>query len=149
MKKLILAAVAVASVSGCASVQEDVSVEDQPFVLQEDMLKGKTFVVTHMNGEYLEEHLSATMVFGEDNRLSGRGFCNMFMGDYEVNYEDVFETSKVLSTRRMCTEDRMSAESKFHNILRHQMMFEESELGYKVKSEAGSFSLMEIDAVTR
>lgn len=149
MKKLALAAIALASLSGCASVHDSEIEGETPFVLQDDMVKGKSFIVTHMNDEYLEEHLSATMEFGEDDRLSGRGFCNMFMGEYEVNYENVLETSKILSTRRLCKDDRMQAESTFHDLLKHQMRFEESELGYKVSTEAGTFRIMEIEVVEK
>lgn len=150
MKKLMIAAAVLATMSGCASVHsEEILVAEKPFLLQESMIKGKTFAVTHMNGEYLKEDLSATMVFGEDNRLSGRGFCNMYMSSYEVTYEDVLEVSGMINTRKMCSEDKMKLEGEFNKLLRHKMTFEESELGYKVKTDVGSFRIMEIDAVTK
>lgn len=147
-KKIIMSLLATATLAGCAGVP--VGEEPQPeapFVITEAALKDKSFVVTHINEEYLPDDLSATMNFGADNRLSGRGFCNMYMSEYEITYQDALEVNQLLNTKRLCSDERMKLEEEFNHILTHEMRFEESELGYKVNTESGSFRIMEIENV--
>ena len=152
MKKSILALLGLTILSGCATT-ENMTEENMKesneveFEMSEDLVLNKSYIVTHIDGEFLAEDLSATMKFGKDNVVTGNGFCNLYSGEYSLNYSGNLEVDDVLSTHRLCDDNRMEAESKFFSMLEHQLMFEQDQLGYKVKTDVGSFNLMEFDAV--
>ena len=152
MKKSILALLGLTILSGCAATEnmteENVKESNETeFEMSEDLVLNKSYIVTHIDGEFLSEDLSATMKFGKDNIVTGNGFCNLYSGEYSLNYSGNLEIDDVLSTHRLCDDSRMETEFKFFNMLKHQLMFEQDQLGYKVKTDVGSFNLMEFDAV--
>ncbi len=152
MKKSILALLGLTILSGCAATDQIIDENviesnEQKFEMSEDLVLNKSYIVTHIDGEFLAEDLSATMKFGKDNIVTGNGFCNLYSGEYSLNYSGNLEVDDVLSTHRLCDDNRMEAESNFFNMLKEQLIFEQDQLGYKVKTDIGSFNLMEFDAV--
>lgn len=151
MKKSIIIATGLLVLSGCAvTSDEPITIEEtdlNKFVLTESIIEDKSFIVTHINGEFLPDDLSATIKFGKENRVTGNGFCNLYSGSYSLNYSGELEFDQLLSTRRLCNEDRMEFELLFNNILGYGMSFEQDQLGYKVTSDIGTFKVMEYDAV--
>lgn len=144
MKKLLgVAITSLVLMSGCSTMQDVDTEQKTDFIMTKSLVEGKTFALTHLDEKELGDGLSATMIF-EGDRLSGRGFCNLYSGSYEINFQNLFETSKLFSTRRSCdNKEVQAAESRFHRLLKEQMRFEETKFGYKVLSEEGSFEIME------
>lgn len=143
-KSLIACAVLVVGLTGCA---QDINSTDQAkTVVSADQLAGQTFFITSIDGKELNKNLKADMMFKNDHQISGRGFCNLYSGTYEVNFRGLVE-AKTMATRRMCDEEKMNADMKLHQILGSQMTFEKTASGYNIVSENGSLSLMPVEIV--
>lgn len=148
MKKILGVALISIIASGCSSFQDIDAQQSGDFVMKKELIENKSFIITEISEEGLSDNLSATIEFKED-RISGRGFCNLFSGSYELNSENLFETSRLLSTKRMCSEDAMKADSVLFRILSEKMSFSSTELGYKITSPSGSFDIMEVVIVDK
>jgi len=145
--KLILGSAFVAlGLAGCANVGTP---DETGFLMQKDFIAGKTFVITHLNDKLLDDTLNATMNFDNDNMISGRGFCNLYRGDYEVSYNNLLEIDDTIFTSRACEDINMNADRELGDVLSESITVSKSTLGYKLTSEKGSFDLMEIQLVVK
>ena len=154
MKKSLCVIAGLITLSGCVSTIEETdtnfssNMEEPVFEMNIDVVKGKTFMVTHLNESTLPDDVVATMKFSsKEDRITGNGFCNLYSGKYNVNYSGNLEIDNVVSTRRLCGDDLMENENVFNKMLRHQMVFEPQQLGYKVTTDIGSFHIFEYQAV--
>ena len=86
-------------------------------------LQGVEWVVEDINGGGIIDRSRATLVFGPDGRLSGRGSCNTYTGRYVVS-GDTVRVSELASTRRACAPSLMDQETRFHDALKQVARFE-------------------------
>ena len=151
-KIVILGAVISLFLGGCSShiVSNNDNATASPLEqkVTPEILTGKTFFITSMNGQELGKDLKATMNFEKDNRIFGDGFCNLYTGTYDLNFNGLFE-SKVMSTRRMCEQEKLAADVTLQSILSEQMTFVKTGIGYDIKSDKGTIGLMEVDLVEK
>lgn len=154
MKKSLCVIAGLVTLSGCVSTMDETdtnvssNMEESVFEMNIDVVKGKTFMVTHLNEVTLPDDVIATMKFsGKEDRITGNGFCNLYSGEYDINYSGNLEIDDVVTTRRLCGDDLMEHENMFNKMLSHEMVFEPQQLGYKVTTEVGSFHIFEYQAV--
>ncbi len=148
MKKVLLTTLAACiALTGCATT-EDIN-QEKPFEMDHSFVDGKTFVITHLNNKLLPETHNSTFDFIGGEQIAGRSFCNMFIGEYELDSYNNFETEDVVFTEKSCPEIGLAEETILHEILKEDMSFEKTELGFKIVSEKGSFDIMEIQLISK
>lgn len=86
-------------------------------------LRGVEWVVEDINGGGIIDRSRATLVFGADGRLSGRGSCNTYTGGY-VAEGDTLKVANVAATMMACAPALMNQEAKFHDVLKSVTRFE-------------------------
>lgn len=77
-------------------------------------LAGTSWTVTAVGGEALVAGSTATMVFGDDGKLSGSAGCNTYLASYESDREQLTITL-VGASKKLCGEPDgvMAQESRF------------------------------------
>jgi heat shock protein HslJ/membrane-bound inhibitor of C-type lysozyme len=80
------------------------------------MLQGGEWGVEDINGAGIVDRSRATLNFGADGNLSGRGSCNLYSGRYTLTGEGLTVSSPA-STMMACEPVLMQQESQFHQIL--------------------------------
>lgn len=76
------------------------------------VLAGKEWVVEDIGGRGVIDNSHATLLFGQDGRVSGDTSCNRYFADYRVDGTKLqFGNAGV--TRRACAPALMDQESKF------------------------------------
>lgn len=159
MKNKLLALTATTSIlllSGCSSLTESLSEDfsmaepnENGFLFQKDLVADKTFAVTHLNGSLTSDDLNATMNFSKDNKISGRGFCNLYGGEYELDSYHSIEVNDLAFTMKACSDHSNAADYTLGKIMEEPMVVTKTPLGYKLSNENGSLQLMEIQLVVK
>jgi len=80
------------------------------------LLQGGEWAVEDIGGTGVVDHTRATLNFGANGRLTGKGSCNTYMGSYSLTGEGL-SVSKMASTMMACPPALMQQESRFHEIL--------------------------------
>ncbi|WP_158965389.1 META domain-containing protein [Chachezhania sediminis] len=78
-----------------------------------DDLTGKTWVLQALNGEAFPPS-EATLIFGDDGRISGAAPCNQYSAKLQ-SQPPAFQVGPIASTRMACPE--MQEETAFFNAL--------------------------------
>jgi putative lipoprotein len=86
-------------------------------------VQGVEWIVEDINGGGIIDRSRATLVFGPDGRLSGRGSCNTFNGQYVIT-GDAVTVSGIAGTKVSCAPSLMAQEARFHEVLRDVKRFE-------------------------
>ena len=86
-------------------------------------LRGVEWVVEDINGGGIIDRSRATLVFGADGRLSGRGSCNTYTGGYVIE-GDTLKVANVAGTMMACAPSLMTQEARFHDVLKNVTRFE-------------------------
>lgn len=113
MRRLMSLAVALAVVivaAGCCHCKKVQRSDNRPLV-------GTEWQLVQMDGRSVpvEEDLF-TVVFGEENRLSGLGACNRLMGEYEATESGALKIGEIALTRMACPKG-MDREQDFVEVL--------------------------------
>jgi heat shock protein HslJ/uncharacterized lipoprotein YbaY len=87
------------------------------------LLQGREWVVEDIGGKGVVAGSMATLDFGPDGRVSGRGSCNNFNAQYKLTGEGL-TVSKAASTMMACPPALMSQEALFLEALRNVRRFE-------------------------
>lgn len=110
MKKLILGFVMVLALQACSEKVSTVNIANTSWVLTE--WPGQTMPNTTKK---------ATLVFSNDDKVSGKSFCNGFGGNVAVNGNNI-KFSELIGTMMFC-EDVGQAEAIFTEGLRNANSF--------------------------
>jgi heat shock protein HslJ/uncharacterized lipoprotein YbaY len=86
-------------------------------------VRGAEWIVEDIDGGGIIDRSRATLVFGPDGRLSGRGSCNVFTGQYVIT-GDAVSVSGIAGTKVSCAPSLMAQEARFHEVLREVRRFE-------------------------
>ena len=87
------------------------------------LIQGGEWSVIEINGAAPVADVRATLNFGGDGRLSGRGPCNNFTGSYRVTGEGL-AISQLAGTMMMCEPTRMQQEREFLDVIAGVSRFE-------------------------
>jgi putative lipoprotein len=80
-------------------------------------LQGGEWVVEDIDGTGIVDRSRATLNFGADGGLSGRGSCNQYSGRYTLTDDRLGVSGQVASTMMACAPALMEQESRFFAIL--------------------------------
>ena len=103
-------------------------------------IRGVTWQLSEIGENTLNNDINTTLVFGEDNKLSGNGGCNNYFGTYEL-FTNGITISNIGSTRKMCSEEIMEQEMTYLNILENAKSIKFVDYKLEIKSTA------EIDSI--
>jgi len=79
-------------------------------------IRGVTWQLSDMGDKAIDNNIITTLVFGDDNKISGKGGCNNYFGTYDL-YSNGITISDIGSTRKMCSEEIMEQEMTYLDIL--------------------------------
>jgi len=79
-------------------------------------IRGVTWQLSDMGDKAIDNNIITTLVFGDDNKISGKGGCNNYFGTYDL-YTNGITISDIGSTRKMCSEEIMEQEMTYLDIL--------------------------------
>jgi putative lipoprotein len=86
-------------------------------------LRGVEWVVESIDGGGIIDRSRATLVFGADGRVTGRGSCNTYTGAYVAGVETL-AVAEIASTTKACAPSLMAQETRFHEVLKQVKRFE-------------------------
>jgi heat shock protein HslJ/uncharacterized lipoprotein YbaY len=86
-------------------------------------VQGVEWIVEDINGGGIIDRSRASLVFGPDGRLSGRGSCNAYAGRYAMTGDGI-TVSGIAGTKMSCAPSLMAQEARFHEVLRDVRRFE-------------------------
>jgi heat shock protein HslJ len=87
------------------------------------LLQGGEWVVTDVAGKGLVDRSRATLNFGGDGRVYGRGSCNNYTAQYTITGE-ALTVGKTAGTMMACESAVMQQESLFLDVLRNVRAFD-------------------------
>jgi len=79
-------------------------------------IKGVTWQLSDLGDKAIDSNIITTLVFEDDNKISGNGGCNTYFGTYDL-YTNGLTISNIGSTRKMCSEEIMEQEMTYLDIL--------------------------------
>ena len=92
------------------------------------LLVGGEWVVEDINGGGVIDNSRASLMFGEDGRVSGRGSCNNYNAGYTLTGEGL-SFSRAAATLKACAPALMNQERKFFDTLAKVSGFSIDETG--------------------
>lgn len=113
--RIILAAIALATMTGCASTGTTPTTNPAP--TGGAALLGAEWQVTEINGKPIIANSKPSILFA-DGRVSGAGSCNRFMGGYTVSADGLtLQMSQMASTMMACPDELMQQERSLLDTL--------------------------------
>ncbi|WP_231462205.1 META domain-containing protein [Pedobacter sp. Leaf132] len=103
MKNLLILGIALCFFSSCLEK------------VNPDTLKNTNWELTSITGITLPESGTASLIFGDSLKVSGKSFCNSYGGKAEIN-EDKVSLKNLFSTKMFC-QDTDSSERAYLNAL--------------------------------
>ena len=103
-------------------------------------IRGVTWQLSDIGENTLNNDIVTTLVFGEENKISGNGGCNNYFGTYDL-FTNGLNISNIGSTRMMCSEEKMEQELTYFNILENAKSIQFVDYKLEIKSNA------EIDSI--
>ncbi len=79
-------------------------------------IRGVTWQLSDIGYDAVDNNILTTLVFGDDNKISGNGGCNNYFGTYEL-YTNGLAISNIGSTKKLCSQDIMEQEMNYLEIL--------------------------------
>jgi heat shock protein HslJ len=92
------------------------------------LLQGREWVVEDIGGKGIVDNSRATLDFGADGRLAGRGSCNNYFAQYTLTGEGL-TVARAGATMMACAPALMDQEGLFLEILRNVRRFDLGEDG--------------------
>lgn len=113
-----VAAVAIATMTGCASTSPDPAAPStRPTPTGGAALQGPEWSVFEINGKAIVPDSKPSINF-EEGRVFGAGSCNRFMGGYKISDDGMkLEMSQMASTMMACPEPLMQQEGVYLQTL--------------------------------
>jgi heat shock protein HslJ len=113
----VLAATALATMTGCASSSDPAAPATKPAPTGGAALTGGEWAVFEINGAPIVADSKPTIEFKE-GRVFGAGSCNRFMGGYTVSDDGLkLQMSQMASTMMACPDPLMQQEGGFLKTL--------------------------------
>lgn len=103
MKNLVLSALALAALAGCAA---------EPVKLQRE----RSYVLEWIGERPLMDYSHLTLTLAEDGRAYGNGGCNHWFAQYQLQ-GDKLSFGSIGSTRKLCAPALMEQEKRFFEVL--------------------------------
>jgi heat shock protein HslJ len=109
----------------------------------------KTWQVEDIDQHGIIDNAHVTLMFGDDNRISGKSGCNNYSGRYTLTGNRLAVIPPMISTRMMCEPALMQLENEYIALLSAAEKVELSAIGALiVTSQSGkTITLMTNDAV--
>ena len=79
-------------------------------------IRGVTWQLSDIGYDAVDNNILTTLVFGDNNKISGNGGCNNYFGTYEL-YTNGLAISNIGSTKKLCSEEIMEQEMNYLEIL--------------------------------
>lgn len=79
-------------------------------------IRGVTWQLSDMGDKTISSSILTTIVFEDDNKISGAAGCNNYFGSYEL-YTNGIVISNIGSTKKMCSENIMEREMTYLEVL--------------------------------
>ena len=108
MYKLICFGLLILLINSCEKSKEDPEAFGN--------IRGVTWQLSDIGDKAIDNNIITTLVFGDDNKISGNGGCNNYFGTYDL-YSNGITISDIGSTRKMCSEEIMEQEMTYLDIL--------------------------------
>jgi heat shock protein HslJ len=106
-------------------------------------IRGVTWLLSDIGYKTLNNDIKTTLVFGDEDKISGNAGCNNYFGSYEL-YPNGIKISNIGSTRKMCSEDVMEQEMTYLDILQkaNSIKFTDNKLEIDSKAEITSIKFV-------
>ena len=106
-------------------------------------IRGVTLLHSDIGYKTLNNDIKTTLVFGDEDKISGNAGCNNYFGSYEL-YPNGIKISNIGSTRKMCSEDVMEQEMTYLDILQkaNSIKFTDNKLEIDSKAEITSIKFV-------
>lgn len=106
-------------------------------------IRGVTWLLSDIGDKTLNNDIKTTLVFGDEDKISGNAGCNNYFGSYEL-YPNGIKISNIGSTRKMCSEDVMEQEMTYLGILQkaNSIKFTDYKLEIDSKAEITSIKFV-------
>ncbi len=147
-KTVYLAMLPFLMLCACAKPNTVTSVSMQN-TLSPAQIINKTWQVEDINQHGIIDNAHVTLMFGDDDRISGKSGCNNYSGRYTLTGNKLAVIPPMISTRMMCAPALMQLENEYIAILSAAEKVELSQVGALIiTSESGkTITLMTNDAV--
>jgi heat shock protein HslJ/membrane-bound inhibitor of C-type lysozyme len=93
-----------------------------------DLLLGAEWVVEDIGGTGIVDRSRATLRFGADGKVGGRGSCNIYTGSYALTGENL-TFGRAAATAMACAPALMQQEQRFLDLLQQVSRFDIDEAG--------------------
>ncbi|WP_232496440.1 MULTISPECIES: META domain-containing protein [Methylotenera] len=112
-------------------------------------LTNKTWQVEDINQRGIIDNAHVTLMFGDDNRISGKSGCNNYSGSYTLTGNKLAVIPPMISTRMMCPPALMQLENEYIAILSTAEKVELSAMGALIMTSQNgkTITFMTNDAV--
>lgn len=98
-------------------------------------IRGVTWKLSDIGDKTLNNNIVTTLVFGDDNKISGNGGCNNYFGSYNL-YTNGIAIGNIGATKKLCSEEIMEQEMIYLNILGKAQSIEFDDYKLEIKSTA-------------
>ena len=79
-------------------------------------IRGVSWQLSDIGYDAVDNNILTTLVFGDNNKISGNGGCNNYFGTYEL-YTNGLAISNIGSTKKLCSEAIMEQEITYLEVL--------------------------------
>ena len=104
-------------------------------------ISGGEWLVEVIDGRGVIDNARTTLVFGEENRLSGETACNRYFGSYAIEGE-IIRIESVGATKRACPPAVMDQESRFLETLANVDAYRIDDTGALILSTGSSDAVL-------
>ena len=98
-------------------------------------IRGVTWQLSDIGNKTLNNDIVTTLVFGDDNKISGSGGCNNYFGTYNL-YTNGIAIGNIGATKKLCSEDVMEQEMTYLEILGKAKSIEFNDYKLEIDSTA-------------
>lgn len=79
-------------------------------------IRGVTWQLSDLGDNTINNSIITTLVFEDDNKISGNGGCNNYFGTYDL-YTNGLAISNIGTTKKLCSEEIMEQEMTYLTVL--------------------------------
>ena len=107
-------------------------------------IRGVTWQLSDIGSNTISNGIITTLVFEEENKISGNGGCNNYFGSYNL-YTNGIAISSIGTTKKLCTEEVMEQEMTYLGILGKatSIKFDENKLEIDSSAEITSIKFIQ------
>ena len=104
-------------------------------------LIGAKWVAEDIDGGGVIDDVQSTMEFTEEHRVAGRGGCNPYSGNVQIDGPKL-KIEQVISTKMACAPALMDQETRFLQALEAARTFELQDTKLRIRDESGKQRLV-------